>query len=165
MAQFQNNAGVNPDDIKSGFDPVDEDSYETTLYEVETGVFKKEGTKNTGKPRLVATLKIVEGPFKGRQLKDFAIPLYTEEDNDWANRKAKEFFLTGLGLESFEDIPDDLDELLGTTVKVLVGIQKDNNERNEIKRYLKPDTEVGNGAGVLKEPAKAKAKPKPGAKL
>lgn len=169
MALFQNNAQVEADTIDDeGFSLLPDGPYTAYLYEVETGEFKSE--KNLGKPRVVATFKIKEGKYKNRQMKDFAIPLFTEEGNDWANRQAKNFFITGLGLASFDEIPDDTDELLGKEIKILIGHEADNRDpegpdRNRISRYLPVTAEVTNGAGVIKEPVAKKSSKPPAGKL
>lgn len=162
MALFTNDSAVDVAKVNDNeFALLPDGSYEFVVYEAETGVFKSE--KNYDKPRLVVTLKIMEGPYRNRQMKDFKIPLFTEEGNDWANRYAKNFFLTGLGLESFDDIPDDVNDLLGRKIKATLKTAKDNRDpdgpdRNEIARYLPTTAEVSNGEGaIIKEPAKKKA--------
>lgn len=164
MALFQNNASVEADEVTDGFDPFPEGVYDFTVYEVETGEFKSE--KNGGKPRLVADLKVVGPTNAGRRIKDFAIPLFTEDGNDWANRKVKEFFVTGLGYESYDAVAEeleDIEDLLGSEIKAVVGIEDDQNgvPRNVIKRYVAADYEPK----AVKAPAavkKAKKKAAPG---
>lgn len=169
MALFSNDSAVDAAKVNEDeFALLPDGPYEFVIYEAEADEFSSE--KNGGKPRLIATLKIMEGPYKNRQLKDFMIPLFTEEGNDWANRYAKNFFLTGLGFESFDDIPDDVEDLLGKKIKAVVKHEADNRDpdgpdRNRIGRYLPTTAEVTNGDGVLKEPAKKKKKPAAPGKL
>lgn len=166
MALFQNNAEVEADEIKDDFALIDEGVYDAVVYEAETGEFKSE--KHLGMPRVIATLKITGPEFVGRQLRDFAIPLFVEDGYDWANRKAKEFFVTGLGYESFEEVAEelaDIEDLLGKPIKIVVGTEPDNRDpdtlRNVIKRYVAADYEPRQ----VKAPAavkKAKKKAAPG---
>jgi len=161
MAKFQVGAGVEVDTPEDdGFTPLPEGPYEMVVYEIEEGVFTSE--KNDGKPRLVVKLRIPAEAEKyaKRQFTDFKVPFFTEEGNDWANRAAKNFFITGLGLASLEDIPEDLDEMLGWPINVMVGIQKGGqyDGSNEIKRYLPRNADM-----TIKEPIKpAVRKPAPG---
>lgn len=162
---FQNNAGLEPEAITNGsFEPLPDGVYEFVIYEIKQDVFKS--AKNDGKPRLVVTLKIPTDAEKyvGRQITDFKVPFFTEEGNDWANRTAKNFFITGLGLDSFEDIPDDLDDLLGARIKAVLKTGKNQNDeaQNEIARYVPSDSEVKTAEPAVK---KAPAKPAPGGKL
>jgi len=161
MAKFQVGAGVEVDTPEDdGFTPLPEGPYEMVVYEIEEGVFTSE--KNDGKPRLVVTFRVPAEAEKnaGRQLKDFKIPFFADEDNPWSVRTSKNFFITGLGLASLEDIPEDLDEMLGWPINVMVGIQKGGqyDGSNEIKRYLPRNADM-----TIKEPIKpAVRKPAPG---
>ena len=159
MAKFQVGAGVEEDKIEDeGFTAIPEGPYEMVVYEIEEGVFTSE--KNDGKPRLVVKLRIPAEAEKyaKRQFTDFKVPFFTEEGNDWANRAAKNFFITGLGLESLADIPEDLDDMLGWPINVMVGIQEKGQYAgsNEIKRYLPRNADM-----TIKEPITPKAKTAP----
>lgn len=163
MAKFQVGAGVEAEAIEDeGFAPLPEGPYSMVVYEVEEGTFTSE--KNDGKPRLVVTFRIPAeaDKYSGRQIRAFAIPFFTEEGNDWANRSAKNFFITGLGLDSFEDIPEGLDDLLGMPINLMLGIQSGGqyDGQNEIKRYLPRNADM-----TIKEPVSAKKKTTPPGKL
>jgi len=161
MAKFQVGAGVEEDKIEDeGFAPLPDGPYEMVVYEIEEGTFTS--AKNDGKPRLVVKLRIPAEAenYAKRQLADFAIPFFTEEGNDWANRKAKNFFIKGLGLESLGDIPEDLDDMLGWPINVMIGHQTEGQYAgsNTIVRYLPRNADM-----TIKEPIKpAVRKPAPG---
>lgn len=161
------------EDTGGGGEPIPEDSYEFTIYEAEVKSYA-EGSANAGRQRLALTLKVADGPYRGRQVWEHNIPLFPVWKSGKPAFQFKQFF--GTAMELLDDsgkLKFDIDDLQGATVKAQVGIEQPNAEQkekgygpsNRIKRYLPPTAEVSNGEGVvIKEPAK-KEKKKPSGKL
>lgn len=146
----------------AGFTPLPEGNYLFNIYEVEESEYS-EKSKNPGKPRLVVTLKVAEGDFAGRQVKDFNIPLFAT----WSSGATAHTFYQfakaiGATLDDEGNVEFPVEEwsdLLGSQLKARVIHEFDDddadktNPRARVGRYLAPDTAI---TPVVKEPVAAK---------
>ena len=139
--------------------PLPEGSYLFNIFNVEEAEYG-ENTANAGKPRLIVTLKVAEGDYKGRQVKDFGVPLFP----NWASGAVAHTFYQfakAVGGEVDEDgnvsFPvDEWTDLQGETIKARISHEDyQGSPRARVQRYLAPDTDVS--AAPVKEPVAPKA--------
>ena len=145
-------------------DILPEGKYVFNIFDLEESEYS-ESSKNAGRPRLIAKLKVAEGPFKGREVHDYNIPLFTEWSSGATAFTAFQF-LRAVGGEVDEDgnllFPvEEFSDLLGTQIKVSI-VHEDDYQDPDIKRarvgrYLAPDTEIEEKPLLVTEPAKKKA--------
>lgn len=123
-----------------------------SVFEIEETTVKN--GENAGKPQFVWTAKVTEeGPFQGRELRYNYVPLFAGAKNEFVLVTFAEAVGWKAAKGSGVEVPDDLNDVLGTELIVKVGQRTDPDKTNDdgtpvIYNTVRGTFPLGKGGGT-----------------
>lgn len=146
----------------NNFDPIpDGTRLKVSVFDIKEGVTGA-NSKKPGSPQAEFTVKVTEdGPYKGREIRYNYLPLYAGAGNAWFLTAFAEAVGWNIDKESKSvEVPDDLNEVLGTEFIAVIGTQdsqKINAETGKpyVNNRVRSARKIKAGGGGITEKAEA----------